>query len=644
MIKKLLTLTVALLTVGSAFPFEIKRPVNQSTSLEKFSGKVEAKKTLSTRAGEEQNSIDFSLAEEVYTAYKLDGIKKNDEVALAFELSKENATSFADDEIVSINVTTGVKVVGGKYTNSLINITLFITEDLESEPLYTQEATLGENGFTEYKIPLDSPFKIESGKNVFIGYRFLVPNINQYYLPVDYVYHGDDIDGCWVGTKTSTDDNMVWDNMADQVGFICLGCTIRGENFPQDNVRVEDFAGPYYSEPGAEFVYEFLLKNKGLVASNLDLEYKVGNVESSYHFVLEEPIGYNETAIVALPMVCNDVNLSVPLAFNLVKVNGNPNNSKNTKTWSTLDCYPTSSGFPMTHLVEEGTGNWCGWCPRGIVMMEYLAENYPEMFARVAIHGPFSNTVRDPMEVESGLVILQNVLGGSYPSAMIDRTISLDYMDIEEIDEYMAEYSSIPTIMEIIDLNASFVESKKLQVTSAFKSGMDFYNDNRFRLAYYITENHVGPYTQKNYYAGGENGEMGGWESKPESVVNFFYNDVCREEYGGVNGFRDSMPEEIKTNTSYNATAQLEVANVTSHEFYLTAFIVDTSNGRVINSKQIKVLDPSSVKDMDNDFASVSKKYYDINGLEVQNPSKGIYIVHEIDSKGNFKTSKQIIP
>ena len=31
-------------------------------------------------------------------------------------------------------------------------------------------------------------------------------------------------------------------------------------------------------------------------------------------------------------------------------------------------------------VVEEGTGTWCGWCPRGIVAFRHMAEKYPETF------------------------------------------------------------------------------------------------------------------------------------------------------------------------------------------------------------------------------------------------------------------------
>lgn len=42
--------------------------------------------------------------------------------------------------------------------------------------------------------------------------------------------------------------------------------------------------------------------------------------------------------------------------------------------------------------VEEATGTWCGWCPRGEVYMNYLYAKYPEHFVGIAVHQ------KDPME------------------------------------------------------------------------------------------------------------------------------------------------------------------------------------------------------------------------------------------------------
>ena len=67
-------------------------------------------------------------------------------------------------------------------------------------------------------------------------------------------------------------------------------------------------------------------------------------------------------------------------------------------------------------LIEEGTGTWCPWCPRGAVAMDYMFETYPDEFVGVAVH------VGDVMQIADYDPITG--LFGGYPGAVIDRSIT----------------------------------------------------------------------------------------------------------------------------------------------------------------------------------------------------------------------------
>ena len=45
-----------------------------------------------------------------------------------------------------------------------------------------------------------------------------------------------------------------------------------------------------------------------------------------------------------------------------------------------------SAGFVRRCVVEEYTGTWCGNCPRGIVGLSRLAEDFGDRFIGIAIH------------------------------------------------------------------------------------------------------------------------------------------------------------------------------------------------------------------------------------------------------------------
>ena len=59
-------------------------------------------------------------------------------------------------------------------------------------------------------------------------------------------------------------------------------------------------------------------------------------------------------------------------------------------------------------VIEEGTGQWCGYCPMGILSFEYLKEIYPDQFIGIAVHNN-DNMMVD--EYDAGLHFSQFPLG-----------------------------------------------------------------------------------------------------------------------------------------------------------------------------------------------------------------------------------------
>lgn len=636
MFKNLLIASAALLTAGTASAFAPKTTKVESDQFSFFPGNVELQQSLKTRAGEDSPSIDFSISDQPYTAYRLNNVSTGSEVHFAFRLSEENATVFADDVIKSINIWTGTSTTSQPYKNTLTDVTLFILDDLEGEPVYTQEAKLGTAGFTEYKIDLTEPYKIEAGKELYIGYYFKIPNAQQYYLTVD-GFPTTDPDGCFVGLVSN--GKVAWDNYADEIGSICLGCTIAGENFPQNNVILTDLSGPTYAQPGETFNYLFLIQNKGFSASSVEFTYKIGEeAAQSITQTFDTPLTYNQYQILTVPMACNTEGMDVPMNFTITKVNGAENNAKNPSITSGINCFEKSKGFPRVSVIEEGTGTWCGWCPRGMVMMEYAAATYPEKFALVALHA--NGTTADPMQPTSALNLIQSLFA-SFPSAYINRTYNLENMTTADIDAYVTQYGDQPSAVEFTELTAGMTGEGSLKADAKVRFAFDITNNNRYRLAYYLTENNVGPYNQTNYYSGGSYGAMGGWEKKGSSV-RMYYNDVCRYLLGGATGLTNSLPAAIKAQEEIGHTADIPTSTITGAKFYLTAFIVDNQSGEIVNAKQIEVENPyAGVEDIAIDANAVSKKYYNMNGVEVKDPSNGIFIVRTTYSDGSIKTSKE---
>lgn len=650
MIKKILTASLCVLGVTTAYSFG-PRALQSSERYSVYPGKVNVEKRITpttlTRA-EAPDSLNFTYADAPYSALSLNPevVAKGDTLFLAFELTPEVCNQFAGDDVTRLNVTTGVYQDNfGNASNLVRDIKIFTAEkvvdgeSLSILPTYIQDAELGDQPYTEYSIPLDNPIKIEGGKSLVLGYAFAIPNTSMYYVPVD-AMPTEDTSGCLLGLRAQGSAKPIeWTTFSTMYGSICMGCTIKGDKFPENQAVYAGLYGVVYAEPGEEFNYHFYIQGKGIQTESVDVTVTVGDgTPVSNVITLDEPIGYNEYAEIVVPAVCNTEAFGVPVKYDLVKVNGVDNVATPNTVTTKIDCFPREKGYPRVNLIEEGTGTWCGWCPRGIVMMEYVNENYPDLFAGVALHSD------DRMSVATVNTAIKKLFSG-FPSAVVNRTTNLGDMSVDEIEEFVAIYGPTPALLGFDNLEANVDMEGNIIVNAKVGTGFDINNGkDYYRLAFYLVENGMGPYSQTNYYAGGANGEMGGWESMGRSV-DTIYNDVARYLAGGFYGFANSLPTELVPGESYEYSTTFPVTSVKADEFELVAFIINNSTGEIANAKKISVenLYYLGVDEIASGAETVAKKYYNINGVEVKDPANGIYIVRSILSDGTVKTSKTII-
>src|SRR5687767_13891000 len=78
--------------------------------------------------------------------------------------------------------------------------------------------------------------------------------------------------------------------------------------------------------------------------------------------------------------------------------------------------YGLSEQLPKKVVVEEATGTWCTWCPRGAVFMDMIAEDFADIAIPIAVHNS------DPMEVPEYDDAFGATIGG-YPSGHVDRKL-----------------------------------------------------------------------------------------------------------------------------------------------------------------------------------------------------------------------------
>jgi hypothetical protein len=292
--------------------------------------------------------------------------------------------------------------------------------------------------------------------------------------------------------------------------------------------------------------------------------------------------------------------------------------------------------IPLKKVIgEEATGTWCGWCVRGICYMDYMKETYPETWIGVAVHNgdPMTNDVYDN-EIPS---IIPNFPG--YPSGTIDRS-GANFYDPEEFEAgYLERINAIsPGTLNL----TNFTWDPGTRMVS-FDVESEFVVDvtNELRFGAIITEDSLygttAGWAQTNYYAGGGQGPMCGFESLPATIPasQMVYNHVAREilntPYGTVGSIEAPvLAGSIKSyNYTYNIPAEWNYDKLT-----FIGILLDAQTGEILNSNSLMTtfvgtgeIDPAATVSVfpnpSSNFANIvfSLKNQEVVKLAVYNPS-----------------------
>lgn len=431
--------------------------------------------------------------------------------------------------------------------------------------------------------------------------------------------------------EVSTDGGYTWDILKDLTGLlewrtenIYLGDDYAGESdvmlairYTDDGgwaygIAVDDFevyeAAPVvdvaltsistyqFQEVGESATISGVITNTGTVVVNsFDITWSEGsssytdnisgitlNPFDTYSFthstgyIPAEAITYNVDVEVDNPNATIDENLA---------------NNMNTAKVSGCSYIP-----PKNVIAEEATGTWCGWCPRGAVFMDQMAEDFPETFIGVAVHNS------DPMEVtayDNGVGSFPGFSG--YPSVIVERNSIIDPSELPtwyptRIDDVQPLKASIEASYDEATGEGTATVSAEF-VTEL--TGIDY------RFNFILTEDNVtgtsAGYNQTNYYAGGGYGTMGGYEDLPSSVDadDMVYDFVARTLDEGWDGTEGSIPTSVVADDIATYTYNFEIEDEWEvAEMNAIVFVINNATGEILNSASAKIAVQSAVSDI----------------------------------------------
>lgn len=325
------------------------------------------------------------------------------------------------------------------------------------------------------------------------------------------------------------------------------------------------------------------------------------------------------------------------MVSNVTAVNGQPN----------LDCAPPTEAnlhviafAPHRRpLVEEYTGTWCGYCPRGYAGMEHMKEIYGDEFVGIAFHNG------DKMEITQEFPAAEV----TFPTAWMDR--------VQETDPYFGntnipfgiqntwlERCTMPTEANI-DVDATLSDDgKNLVVTSKTRFVRDVANAaSKYRVIYFMTADGFTDYQTNNFdpsHAGSLGDDMEIFLQGNQQVKLTYYDVVVATS--NLNGESGSIPSTVKAGREYTHkyTFKLADAKNLKGQSLMTKGItpnavvalISTETGEIVNAAKMSygnitgigtvLLDP-----MPADGTTLPS--YDLSGRAVSTPAQGSIIIKD---------------
>lgn len=511
----------------------------------------------------------------------------------------------------------------------------------------------------EIEVVFNEPYTItENG--AYVGYSFTVDNIiddNSRY-PVIITY-GEAENGFYLHSSRTY---LSWINMVPDLGGISMmSVDLEGE-FHENAAGVSDMR-TVYTTPDTECTATVTIANHGeLPVKSVDYTYSTGETSAAAHFEFEEELAaqLGATADIALPVKAPSQTGKYDIDITITKVNGQPNDDSYRTTTGKMNVY---AFLPVTRpLMEEYTGTWCMYCPRGFVALERMKQLYPERFIALAYHRDSG----DPMQC-----LLE------FPQYPTDFPYSYLSRGSKGIDPYFGTYNTdlgirydwekLASEFAIADVDVDVTWEDEEHLILKATSNVRFVEDHAnagYRVSYVLVGDDLTgeewandeqlAWYQINGYSGNTSMTGDEWKVFTEGgpvVYGLTFNDVVLK-YDNQNGVEGSLPAEIKANETYSHSCTFDVSAVTSVYGYhivndpskvrVVAIITDATTGEFINCNSSHYPASAGIVSTETDSTAtvVETRWYDLQGRPVAIPSDGIYLRATVMSDGSIRHSK----
>lgn len=580
-----------------------------------------------------QRLVGYFNTDDCDTYLGVTGITGNNKVAMV--LTADDLAPYYGKKIVGVRFNLGQgETSTGVFVESLTIANGEITEAtnlLTSDKSVTSAAGAKNTGewhevMFDQKVELNSSFE-----GLFVGYNYKQKS-NNYPIGVSSKVEGPFY--IYANIPASKGGNGEDWYQINSGGYgLSIQLIVEGD-FAPNAVRPLDF-GEFTVVKGKSKNVAVSLWNIGSKLTSIDYTIALdGKAGAEQHLDFGKDFGLGGTHSVEIPFAAASEIGKSTVTLTITKVNGEKNACVKNSATGTL--YTVEKEFVKRSVAEQFTGTGCGNCPSGHVAMHNMHNLYGDQFIGIALH-QFNSS--DPMYNTS-----YDLGFTGAPQCMVNRSSGI-LMPYEQMPEVLKASLNEIALAEVTVAGTFADEDTKVNATASVESLVAGDYDIAFMLTADGLTGKTNSWKQHNYFCKG-GGRYNSQASMPDDLKflwnkgsEYFetYNDVLiASSYVNSNN-KATLPTLVAygtVNSEYSLKMPTNVAlkKALKHDqIYVVALLLDKKTGAIVNAGRARVTGSTGIENVNNSSEATVVARYNVNGVQIAAPVKGINIVKMSD-------------
>ena len=525
----------------------------------------------------------------------------------------------ANEEMVGSSTIKAVRFWLGDVTliNSDLTIWISTSQPTSATTNCDYKQTVAKASLTSgvNEVELTTPFVVNN-QAFYIGYTF---SIGAKAYPV--VAEGTEVANSFYYRV----NNGSWENFYGQdYGNLALQILLDGGNYPNNAAIPSDF-GQKVLFLGDNTSIPITITNKGKDPIT-SISYTITTVGGSTTAETTKSISslpFNGKTTVNISFSGDNVASKQQKIFTLTKVNGVANTAENKTANGSI--ITVTEQLPVTPVVEEFTGTWCGYCVYGFAGMKNLHDTYGDQVTLIAAHSG------DPMAISSYAPII-NTFANGFPSSVVDRQKTVYPYGSALTNAVNSEFNR--TTQGKIELTAQWKNNNKTAVVFNTNTTFSYSEDNgQYGIAYVIIEEGLTGWNQSNYLSGGSgSSDLEFWYNAGSSVSGIEFDHVPVEAWDIKNGVNGSVSSTIVAGQPQKYSYEGDISSNTliqdKSKLKAIVLLIDRVSGMIVNSAQTTIADCYANVTLSKGMTT----YADNRALDFTTPIAGLkaYVVSSV--------------